>query len=119
MFRFPQEYGPGYERLPDVSAQVDMFPTTVAAVQKAEREFEGEDFCICEHQRKYHRASERECASCDCAIFLSPERARKTERVMKTKIEKFIDAACWIVVSAAAIYFITRIIVGLINKFVL
>jgi len=38
---------------------------------------------------------------------------------MKTKNEKIVDAACWIVVSAAAIYFITRIIVGLINKFVL
>ena len=38
---------------------------------------------------------------------------------MKTKNEKFIDAACWIVVACAAIYFITRIIVGLINKFVL
>jgi hypothetical protein len=38
---------------------------------------------------------------------------------MKAKIEKLLDAACWIVVSAAAIYFITRIIVGLINKFIL
>ena len=38
---------------------------------------------------------------------------------MKTKNEKILDAACWIVVSAAAIYFATRIIVGLINKFVL
>ncbi len=38
---------------------------------------------------------------------------------MKTKNEKILDAACWIVVSAAAIYFIIRIIVGLINKFVL
>lgn len=45
--------------------------------QTAERQFEGEDFCICDHQRKYHRASERECANCDCVIFLSPEGARK------------------------------------------
>ena len=37
---------------------------------------------------------------------------------MKTKNEKILDAACWIVVSAAAIYFATRIIVGLINKFI-
>ncbi len=38
---------------------------------------------------------------------------------MKTKIEKVVDAACWIVVAGAAIYFITRIIVGLVNKFIL
>lgn len=38
---------------------------------------------------------------------------------MKAKIEKLLDAACWIVVAGAATYFITRIIVGLINKFVL
>jgi len=38
---------------------------------------------------------------------------------MKTKNEKVIDATCWIIVAAAAIYFITRIIVGLVNKFVL
>ncbi len=38
---------------------------------------------------------------------------------MKTKIEKFIDAACWIVIAGAAIYFATIIIVGLINKFIL
>ena len=37
---------------------------------------------------------------------------------MKTKNEKILDAACWIVVAGAAIYFITRIIVGLINKFI-
>ena len=80
MFRFPHEYGQGYERLPDVSVQIDLFPTTIAAVQKAERQFEGEDFCICDHQRKYHRASERECANCDCVIFLSPERARKFQQ---------------------------------------
>ena len=77
MFRFPLEYGQGYERMPDVKVQIDLFPTTVSAVQKAEREFEGEDFCICDHQRKYHRAAQGECASCDCAAFLSPEGARK------------------------------------------
>ena len=37
---------------------------------------------------------------------------------MKTKNEKILDAACWIVVAGAAIYFATRIIVGLINKFI-
>lgn len=38
---------------------------------------------------------------------------------MKAKIEKLLDAACWIVIAGAAIYFATRIIVGLINKFIL
>ena len=44
MFRFPQEYGPGYERLPDVSAQVDICSDDCCRSAKAEREFEGEDF---------------------------------------------------------------------------
>ena len=38
---------------------------------------------------------------------------------MKAKNEKILDVACWIVVAGAAIYFATRIIVGLINKFLL
>ena len=38
---------------------------------------------------------------------------------MKTKNEKLLDAACWIVVAGAAINIKTRIIVGLINKIIL
>ncbi len=37
----------------------------------------------------------------------------KTE---KTKIEKVIDAVCWIIIACASIYFTFHIIMGVIHK---
>lgn len=47
------------------------FPITIKEVEQAEDEIAGDDFCICEHQRKSHSEMEGDCARCDCVAFLS------------------------------------------------